>query len=107
MKPQISIGIIVLIFVGAFVAYSNLPQESPQTTLGNNEVEAQANIENALDEPTEEALRENSGKDIGQTPNKEIKSTTGLDEELKGFVDGFDAFSEEWELLEPTSTPTQ
>ncbi|MDD5710682.1 MAG: hypothetical protein PHV43_01100 [Candidatus Colwellbacteria bacterium] len=99
MKPQVGITLIVLILFGVFVIYSNLPD---QTAL-------QQNIDAEEGSPIDESVvlgeqTANLAPERPQSTNElagvEVGSTGGLDEELRGIIDGFGTITEELELLE-------
>jgi len=103
MKPQVGITLIALIFLGVFVIYSNLPERAEDQVNASSEGELQANTNVILGNMIVD-------QDSGQSANREIpanidiKSTSGLNEELRGIVEGFNVIAEELQSLEETPT---
>lgn len=103
MKPQIGITLIALIFLGVFVIYSNLPERVENRANANSEGELRANTNVTLGNTI---VEQDSGQsaDRGTPANIDIKSTSGLNEELRGIVEGFNVITEELQSLEETPT---
>jgi|GEM_PF-2695367 hypothetical protein len=106
MKPQIGITIIVLIFLGAFLIYSRLPGQPGPETNPVLEEQSQANIGKSLG-----AVRTDTGAGEEQTLGTmrtgldvDMQSAGGLDEELRGIIEGFEVITDELESLEKAPT---
>ncbi|PIR98301.1 MAG: hypothetical protein COT89_00210 [Candidatus Colwellbacteria bacterium CG10_big_fil_rev_8_21_14_0_10_42_22] len=98
MKLSSAIIIISLVFVGAFFVYSHSPVDQTPETIEEGP-SMQANISESVEK--ELTLPESKEK------KPEFSSTSGLEEELKGFVEGFDEINEQLEQYDSTSTKTQ
>ena len=99
MKPQIGITLIALIFLGVFVIYSNLPNQIDHQVNTNSEEEFPANENVVLGDSVINQSLEQS-QSIREPANVDIESTGGLNEELRGIVEGFSAITEELQSLE-------
>ncbi len=102
MKPQIGIALIVLIFLGVFAIYSNLPNQADHQLNINSEGEIPDNKNVVLGDII---VNQNSEQpqNIEGEANVDITSTGGLDEELQEIVEGFSTITEELQSLEKAS----
>jgi hypothetical protein len=103
MKPQIAIILITLVFLGAFAAYKHAPSRVSNLADSNTGADLQANVDKAVEVAVTPPLEE-SGNQPSQ-PRIDVKSADGLDEELRGIIEGFSILDEELQSLEGTSTP--
>jgi hypothetical protein len=101
MKPQIGILLIVLIFLGVFAIYSSLPDRVESLVTTGEGLRANTNV--VLGDVI---INQESGqsKDKGMSTDVDIKSTSGLDEELQGIIEGFSVITDELQSLENAPT---
>ena len=110
MKIQTGIAIIALVFAGAFLVYSRLPEQIGTPVPEGTENELQANVTETLGNENAEAGSEDMENEDGVeegASNVSVESTTGLSEELEGIIKGFNEITGELESLEGTSTLAQ
>ena len=96
MKLSTSIVIVVLTLGVAFFAYSNHNDETPEPF--------QANIMESIPVPEPEILEVSQADN--PTPQVEVTSTQGLNEEFSSILDGYAEIQSDFDRLEPEKTAT-